>query len=137
MKALFVLLLGAMLLAGCSSLSTHREKDLGGIKRIYVEHLLTDNYRTDYAIVAELKRLGYDASCGPRTMMPDGVDAVITYQQRSAWDFKSYLIELNVQLKETFTGNILAASRFYQPSVRTKSPEEAVHKVITSLIGKK
>jgi hypothetical protein len=116
-------------------MSTHREKDMGSIKRIYVEHLLTDNYRTDHAIVHELNRLGYEASCGPLTMMPDGVDAIITYRQRSAWDFKSYLIELSVELKANFTGKVLASSRFYQPSVRTKTPEEAVHKVITSLIA--
>ena len=136
MKAVF-LFLACALLAACSSLTTKHEGDLKAVKRVYVEHLLTDNYRTDFAIVDELKRLGYEASCGPLTMMPDGVDAIISYRQRSAWDFKSYLIELDVDLKQAFSGKTLATSRFYQPSLRTKSPEEAVHTVVTSLMSKR
>ena len=135
MKASVLLAFVCAFLAGCSSLSTKREADLKSIKRIYVEHLLTDNYRTDFTIVEELKRLGFEASCGPLTMMPEKVDALITYRQRSAWDFKSYLIELDVDLKDAFSGKVLATSRFYQPSVRTKSPEEAVHAVITSVFA--
>ena len=68
MKAVY-LFLACALLTACSSLTTKHEGDLKAVKRIYVEHLLTDNYRTDYAIVEELKHLGYDASCGPLTMM--------------------------------------------------------------------
>ncbi|MDB6168626.1 MAG: hypothetical protein JWM88_1490 [Verrucomicrobia bacterium] len=133
MNKFFLLLLACVLVQGCSSLSTHREPALGKLKRIYVEHLLTDDYRTDQNIVAELKRLGYDASCGPLTMMPDGVDAVLTYRQRSQWDFKSYLIELSVEVKGSFDGKVLATGRYYQPSIRTKSPEETVRAVIDPL----
>ena len=133
MKVSFLLLIGCMLLAGCSSLTTHQSGDLGSLKHIYVEHLLNDNYRMDESIAAELKALGYDASAGPLTMMPDNVDAIITYDARTAWDFKSYVIELNVLVKANFTEKILGTGRYYQASITTKSPEETVHEVITSL----
>ena len=64
------LLLACGLLLGCSSLSTHRGDGLDRVQRIYVEHLLTDNHRLDHAMVAELRGLGYEASCGPLTMLP-------------------------------------------------------------------
>src|SRR5437868_14491610 len=88
-----LMLMASVALPGCASLSTKREAGLEKVHRVWVEHLLTDNYRTDQNIVEELKRLGFDAACGPLTMMPEGYDAVITYRQRSEWDFKSYLIE--------------------------------------------
>jgi hypothetical protein len=132
-----VLLLGCLFLLGCSSLSTHRESGLGGVKRIYVEHLLTDNHRLDEFMVAELTGLGYAASCGPLTMMPEGVDAVITYRERSSWDFKTYLIELSFTLKANFTGQTLATGHFYQPSVYPKTPAEAVHAVITPVFPRR
>ncbi len=136
MKA-FVILLGGALLLGCSSLSTHQHGDLGRLQHIYVEHLITDNHRIDEFIVAELKALGSDASAGPLTMMPEGTDAIITYRQRSAWDFKSYLIELSFELKANFTGKTLATGRYYQPSMRTKTPAEVVHAVITPLFQRR
>ena len=136
MKISALLLLGCFLLSGCSSLSTHKSGDLRSLKHIYVEHLLNDNYRMDESMVRELKALGYDASCGPITMMPDGIDAIITYNARTAWDFKSYVIELNVLVKENFTEKVLGTGRYYQASMSTKSPEETVHEVITSLFNR-
>ena len=133
MKASALLLFACALLLGCSSLTTHPSGDLGSLKHIYVEHLLNDNYRLDESMVRELKALGYDASCGPITMMPDGIDAIITYNARTAWDFKSYVIELNVLVKANFTEKVLGTGRYYQASMSTKSPEETVHEVISSL----
>jgi hypothetical protein len=133
MKSSVLLLLGCFLLLGCSSLTTQKSGDLRSVKHIYVEHLLTDNYHIDDSIVMELKALGYDASAGPLTMMPDGVDAIINYNARTAWDFKTYVIELNVIVKANFTDKVLGTGRYYQASVTTKSPEETVHEVISSL----
>ncbi|MCX6943319.1 MAG: hypothetical protein WCL24_06655 [Verrucomicrobiota bacterium] len=124
------LLLACGLLLGCSSLSTHRGDGLDRVQRIYVEHLLTDNHRLDHAMVAELRGLGYEASCGPLTMLPDNTDAILTYRERSAWDFQSYLIELSFELKGRITGQTLATGRYYQPSVHPKTPEEVVHAVL-------
>jgi hypothetical protein len=136
--ALVGLLVVGAFLSGCSSLATHREPEIAKIKSIYVEHLLTDNYRTDQNIVAELQRLGYQASCGPLTMMPEtGIDAVLSYKQRSQWDFRSYLIELSVEVKENFSGKTIATGHYYQPSLRTKNPEETVRAVIEPIFKKK
>jgi hypothetical protein len=120
-----------LFLLGCSTLTTHQEPGLASVKRIYVEHLLTDNHRIDQLIVAELTGLGYEASYGPLTMMPEGVDAILTYRERSSWDFKNYLIELGFELKANFTGKVLATGRYYQPSMMPKPPKDVIHTVLT------
>lgn len=133
---LFVL--GVLLLAGCSSLDTHQEADLSSLHRIFVEHRLTDNHRIDEAIVAELKARGYEASCGPLTMMPEqGIDAIITYEDRWAWDFNSYLIELHLEVHANFTNKELARGHYHQASALTKSPPEVVHQILDPLFKRK
>ena len=136
MKPILLVLL-ALGLTACSSLSTHHDGDLRRLQHIYVEHLLTDNHRIDTIMVAELKALGYDAACGPMTMMPEQTDAIITYRERSAWDFKSYLIELNLEVKGRFSEKTIATGRYYQPSVHTKGPEEVVRAVIQPLFPRR
>ena len=120
----------ALLVAGCSLLSTHRETDLAPYQRVYVEHRLTDTHHIDELIVAALKARGYDASSGPLTMLPEGIQAIITYQDRWAWDFKSYLIDLNIELRANFTGKPLANGHYHQASARTKPPAEVVQEII-------
>lgn len=137
MKILVPLLATCALLLGCSSLSTREVEDLGKYHRIYVEHRLTDNHRIDELIVAELKARGFDATSGPLTMLPDGTDAVITYEDRWAWDFKSYLIELKLEMHANITGKRLAVGHYHQASAYTKSPEAVVHEIIDPLFKPK
>ncbi len=137
MKLVIALLAIVALSAGCSSLSTHQEVDLAPYRRIYVEHRLTDNHHIDDAIVAELRARGYDASAGPLTMLPEGVQAIISYEDRWAWDFKSYLIDLNVEMRTNLTNKPLAKGHYHQASARTKSPEEVVHAIIGPMLKPK
>lgn len=126
-----------LLFAGCSSLDTHKDADLSALHRIYVEHHLTDNHRIDEAIVAELKSRGYDASAGPLTMMPEGIEAIITYEDRWAWDFNSYLIDLSIEVHANFTNKPLGHGHYHQASAITKSPPQVVHQIIDPLFKRK
>jgi hypothetical protein len=131
-----LVLLSVPLLAGCKSASTRKVMALDGFQRIFVERRLNDNHRLDEVFVAELRRLGRESSSGPRTMMPENADAILTYDARWTWDFKTYLIELNVELHTARTGKKLADGRYYQPSLRTKPPEEVVRGILTPLFAK-
>ena len=137
MKLFLPLLALGAVLAGCSSLDTHKETDLSAIQRIYVEHHLTDNHRIDQAIVADLKARGYEASCGPLTLLPDNTQAIITYEDRWAWDFNNYLIELRLEMRENFTGKPLATGHYHQASALTKSPPEVVRQILDPLFKRK
>jgi hypothetical protein len=133
---LFLLLGALLLLAGCTSFETRKVVDLSAFQHIYVEHRLTDDRRLDETIVQELTRLGYVASRGPLTMMPNDADAVLTYEDRWEWDFKTYLIEFNVVVRTARTKKQLAYGRFYQPTPNSKAPAEVVAKVLTPLFAK-
>jgi hypothetical protein len=132
------LFVACVLLTGCSSLDTHQDKGLASVQHIFVEHRLTDNHRIDEAIVAELKARGYDASSGPITMLPDtGIDAIVTYEDRWQWDFNSYLIDLNIEVRANYTNKALGHGHYHQASALTKSPPEVVHQIIDPLFQRR
>ena len=138
MKVITALAFGLLLagLAGCSSVSARKVIALDRFQRIYVEQRFNDNHRLDELIVAELKRHGREASSGPLTMMPENTQAIMSYEARWEWDFKTYLIELNLELHATHPKKKVADGRYYQPSIKTKGPAEAVREILTPLFGK-
>jgi hypothetical protein len=136
MKSLLLLALSVALLAGCSSVSTRKVMPLDGFRRIYVEQRLNDNHQLAELLAAELRRLGCEASSGPLTMMPEGTDAVLTYDDRWTWDFRNYLIEFNLELHTTHSKKKLADARYYQPSVKTRTPAEVIHELLPPLFAK-
>ena len=136
MKSLLLLALSVALLAGCSSVSTRKVMPLDEFRRIYVEQRLNDNHQLAELLAAELRRLGCEASSGPLTMMPEGTDAVLTYDDRWTWDFRNYLIEFNLELHTTHSKKKLADARYYQPSVKTRTPAEVIHELLPPLFAK-
>lgn len=133
----FALWLAALLLwSGCASSNTRQVIALDRFQRIFVVEQLNDNHQLASLLAAELRRLGRDATSGPRTMMPDNTDAVLTYTDRWTWDFRSYLIEFNLEVHTARTDKKLADARYYQPSLKTKSPEEIARELLTPLFAK-
>ena len=133
---LLVFVFGCLAGPGCSSTSARKIIPLDRFQRIYVERRLNENNRLDEIMAAELRRLGRDASSGPLTMMPENTDAILTYDARWAWDFKTYLIELNVELHAVRPHKKLADGRYYQPSIKTKPPAEAARAILEPLFAK-
>lgn len=133
MKVIVLLLVSFAFLAGCATHSTRKTAELDRCQRIYVEHRLTDNHHIDDLIVAELRHLGRDASSGPLTMMPENTDAILSYADRWEWDFKNYLIEFTLEIQKAKTRKKIGDGRYYQPSIKTKSPAEVVHEILTPL----
>ena len=123
----------AFAIAGCSSVETRKVIDLAPFKRIYVVHRFGDDHHLDEVFVAELRRLGRDASSGPLTMLPENADAVLTYGDRWEWDFKNYLIELTVELHTAHTNKKLADGRHFQPTPKPKPPAEVVRELLGPL----
>lgn len=109
---------------------------LDQFRRVFVERQLNDNHQLDLLFVAELKRLGYESSSGPITMMPENADAVLTYDARWEWDFKTYLIELTLEVHTARTKKKLADARHYQPTIRTKEPALVIRELLAPLFAK-
>lgn len=129
------LVLASLVLSGCSSVhtQTNPRADLAQFKRFYVEHRLTDDHHIDEMIVAELRSYGLVVETGPLTMMPRDTDALVTYVDTWAWDFKSYLLQLDILIVDARKNRGLATGTYRQPTMLTKSPRDVVHHILAPI----
>ena len=125
----------AVLLAGCASVSARKVIALDAFQHVFVEERLNDNQRLHDLFVIELRRIGREASSGPMTMMPENTDAILTYDARWQWDFKTYLIELNVELHAVRGRKKVADARYHQPTPRPKPPADVVREIVSRMFG--
>lgn len=124
-------------LTGCATaLSTRKAVDLAPFQRVYVETRLADNHRLDAQIAAALNTLGYEATFGFATMRPPGVNAIVSYTDRWEWDFKDYMIEFRVEVRDARNDKPLANGGYYQASLKTKPSAEVVRLVLEPLFKK-
>ncbi|HUG10702.1 MAG TPA: hypothetical protein VMM36_06800 [Opitutaceae bacterium] len=141
MRFLAALLGITCLLSGCSSTSTYRTPgtDLSAFTRVWVEKNLADDYRIHEMIAADLKELGYEADSGPATMMPRGSELIVTYSDDWNWDFRDYLIDIEITVREARPSRIIARGRYYRPGITNKAPEVMVREVVKAIFkqGKK
>lgn len=123
--------------AGCTTSSSARKVvALDRFQRIYVETRLNENHHLDELFVAELRRIGREATSGPLTMMPEKTDAILTYDARWEWDFKNYVIELTFELHTVHPRKKIADARYHQPTIRTKSAEDVIRELFGRLFAK-
>lgn len=133
---LFALLLA---LTGCTSVSTviDVQEDLRQFKRVYVQSSQNDSNHIDQRIANELVRHGFRATAGVRTMMPEDTQLIVYYDAQWNWEFRTYLIQLEVTVRDAGTGKQLAVGRILHPGVTGKSPEKMIAEVIGPLLTPK
>ncbi len=139
MKITVLLMLILLGLVGCSSIETAFDvpADLRTFKRIYVQSSQNDSSHLDELIANELKRLGYDASAGVRTMMPDDNQLIVLYESQWSWDFHSYLSQLDVTVRDVRTEKQIGHGRIFHAGFTTKTPEQMVAGVLAPMFGPK
>jgi hypothetical protein len=111
--------------------------DLSKIKTIYVIKLPADERGVNGIIAEQLQAMGYQATTGNETEIPQDVDATLTYQDRWMWDITMYMIELNIQLRDPQAGFLLAEGESYRPSKQRTSPAEMALEVLESMLSKR
>jgi hypothetical protein len=102
--------LAAFLLAGCAQMSTRTlpKTDISGYKHIFVEHRLADSYGVADEVARQLRVMGYDATAGALTMMPTNAELIVSYDDMWTWDFNTYMIEFDMQVRLARSDKILA-----------------------------
>ncbi len=127
------LLLVALLLTGCTSVGTKVDKGrhLAGVRHFFVLSNLNDNHDIDGSIVRALQARGFQSESGPMTMMPDSAQAVITYDDRWAWDFSSHLVHLQIAARDPQAVQPFAAA-FYQKNIALSTELDAV---VNQIVG--
>jgi hypothetical protein len=131
-----LVLAGAALFAGCSHINTRALPDanIGAYKHIFVEHRLADSLGVADEIARQLQIMGYDAAAGATTMMPPGEDLIVSYDDMWTWDFNSYMIEIDVQVRSARGGKLLAVGHYFRPSmVFGHPPADMIHELLVKL----
>jgi len=125
----------ALLLAGCTSTSTdtRHAAELAKVTHVYVEHRLNDNHSLDQLIVQELQHLGYDAAYGPLTMMPENVQAIVSYEDDWAFDFTTHMVSLEIRVRASPKDQAFGSGHYYNRGVSRVPPEKMVHEVVASI----
>jgi hypothetical protein len=136
---LILVLAAGLLFAGCANMASNVAPgaDLSKVKKIYVVHLAPDGRGVNRVIADQLNMMGYQATTGEASTIPEGVDATLTYQDKWMWDITMYMIQLSVQLREPKTDIALATAQSYRPSLQRKTPEGMANEVLTELFKKK
>ena len=132
----FAALAALALLAGCGHISTRAlpNANIGGYRHIFVEHRLADSFGVADEIARQLRVMGYDASAGALTMMPGGTDLIVSYDDLWTWDFNTYMIELDVQVRNAHTDKILAVGHYFRPGmVFGHAPSAMIHDLVVKL----
>jgi len=139
MKITGLLILILLGLAGCFSANNVTESpvDLRSYRRIYVESSRNDSNHLDELLAHELQRLGYEASAGVRTMMPTNTQLVLSYESQWTWDFQTYLIQLDVTMRDVSTEKNMGKGMVFHSGVVHKSPEKMVAELLAPYFGPK
>lgn len=122
------------LFTACSSMNARRNPavPLNQFQRFYVEQRLNDNHGIGERIAADLRARGYTATCDHLTMMPENTEVLITYDARWSWDFRSYLINLEITARRAYANAaaIIATGNYHHPGVTSKSPETMIRSLL-------
>jgi hypothetical protein len=128
--------LAALLLTGCAQINTRSlpNADFAGKKHVFVEHRLPDSFGVADEIARQLRLMGYDASSGALTMMPQGTDLIVSYDDMWTWDFNNYMIEIDMQVRSARNDKILAVGHYFRPGmVFGHPPEDMIHVLLAKL----
>ncbi len=123
-----------LLLGGCASFDAQVEhgRSLAKVQRFFVESNLNDNHALDQQIAGAFKARGLEAETGPLTMMPDKTQAVVTFQDRWAWDFGDHLVFLRIAVRDTRSEQSFA-SVTYDARIPLRGSTEAI---VARLVGR-
>ena len=133
MRSFAAIAILACLLTGCASTTVFRSRtaDFSKYHHLWVEQDMADDHRIDLMIANELRAIGYEVDTGPLTMMPiRGIDAIVSYSDEWTWDFKTYMIDIEITLQEPKSPHVVARGRYFRPGFIGKSPEKMVHEVV-------
>lgn len=127
--------LGLLALASCAStdLEIAPGTDLAAIQSVFVERLPADERGVNRVLVDDFRRRGIEASTGEIDGAPEGVDAILTYEDRWMWDITMYMLELKVVLRNPENRFPLGSAETYRPSLQRRSTERMVAEVLDTL----
>jgi hypothetical protein len=137
MLRLLAPLLLVLLLGGCASYDAQiaRGPGLANVQSFFVIANANDSRGLAHRIAASLKAHGLTAGTGPRTMMPDDTQAVVTYDDHWGWDFGERLVHLQIKVRDARSSQPLAAATFSAKIPGRKSAAGIVDELVTRVLS--
>jgi hypothetical protein len=132
----FLVAAASALLAGCEHVNTRTlpSADISNYHHIFVESRRADSYGIADEIARQLRLMGYDATSGAPTMMTPGQDLIVSYDDMWMGDFKTYMVEFDVQVRAARGDKILAMGHCYKPSMMFgHPPADMIHELLAKL----
>ena len=136
---LLLSLVSALLLGGCSSIEADaaRGTGLARTQRFFVVSNPNDNHALDQRIVTALQARGLTAAAGPRTMMPDDTQAILTYADHWSWDFGEHIDYLRLAVHAPESSDNLAAATYSSRIPGKETVPETVSRTVGRLFDSK
>jgi hypothetical protein len=88
-------------------------------------------------IARNLRQRGYHAIAGPHTMLTPDTEIIVTYEDHWNFDLTTYMIEIDMEVRENRTGTLLATAVYFKPSLIGHTPAEMVDAVLNKLFKPK
>ena len=85
----------------------------------------------------QLKLLGYKSTYGLAETPASAVDATLTYQDKWWWDITMYLLQLDIQIRDAKTKELIASGTTIRPSLQRQRPEIMANEVLRKILEKK
>ena len=83
----------------------------------FVENHGKESRQIEQIIVEAMRARGIQATSGDQKQAPADTDFIITYEDRWAWDMRTYLRLIQIDIRDPKTGAIVATSRSHQTSL--------------------
>jgi hypothetical protein len=83
----------------------------------FVERHPQDGRDLASIIAGALRSRGVDAYSGTPEQRPEGVDILVTYQDRWMWDMRMYLLDLRIDVQDANSHALIAFGQSYQDSL--------------------
>jgi hypothetical protein len=128
----------ALLALACSGTSATPFPDTVQTKGavFFVKNHSEDSRHLEEIIATTLRERGLDAQSGPEGAIPESIDFLVTYEDRWAWDMRTYMRLIQIDVRDARTGEIVSTSRSHQDSMTAmgKSFEEIIQRTTNQLI---
>jgi len=136
MTRLCLTLFLALLLGGCSSnTKIDRSKQIGSVQRFFVISNANDSRALDRHIANALRSHGLTAEAGPKTMMPDDAQAVVTYQDNWTWDFGDRLMYLQITVRDARSNQPIANMEYGAKIPKKQPPAQVIADLVNRLLA--
>jgi hypothetical protein len=137
--SLFSMMALLLLTTGCTSVDSFStaKTDLKQFRRLYILTAANDSNHLAQLLANEFIRRGFVAEAGVRTMMPEDTQLTVSYEADWNWDFRTYLMRLDLSVRDAASGKELARGHIFHPGVTGKSPEKMINELLDSLLASK